>query len=334
MVDFLIRFEEVDWAVCAGVHDEQLILSVRAAVADAQAGDDAAQGRQRHGPGRRPRPPGRRHDLAAQHGAQRRRGGAGGVAAAAAEGAGHRRVPRPAAGAAPGDAAEPAGVDPPENAPRIEGSLMSPANPAGTSSLSVRRLPPPRGGSPALGVLFTLSFLLDTSSSLAGGRAASSSLVLLRRPRAPCRGRTTAAAGKVLRRRRPRRRTRSPSSRSKASSWRGPQLRPPADRDGRGRSGRQGGRRPHQQPRRQHHRQRRPAPPAGRAPRRQHRQGDRAKKRWSCRWAAWRRPAGTTSPCPARPILAERTTITGSIGVYASLPQRPRAGRKIRRQDS
>src|SRR5262249_50760107 len=38
VVDFLIRFEEVAWAVCAGVHEDQLILSVRAAVPDAGAG--------------------------------------------------------------------------------------------------------------------------------------------------------------------------------------------------------------------------------------------------------------------------------------------------------
>jgi nanoRNase/pAp phosphatase (c-di-AMP/oligoRNAs hydrolase) len=39
VVDFLIRFEEVDWAVCAGVYHEKLILSVRAAVEDARAGE-------------------------------------------------------------------------------------------------------------------------------------------------------------------------------------------------------------------------------------------------------------------------------------------------------
>jgi nanoRNase/pAp phosphatase (c-di-AMP/oligoRNAs hydrolase) len=36
--DFLIRFEEVDYAVCAGVHENQMILSMRAAVPDANAG--------------------------------------------------------------------------------------------------------------------------------------------------------------------------------------------------------------------------------------------------------------------------------------------------------
>jgi nanoRNase/pAp phosphatase (c-di-AMP/oligoRNAs hydrolase) len=39
VVDFLIRFEEIDWAVCAGVYQDQLILSVRAAVEGAKAGE-------------------------------------------------------------------------------------------------------------------------------------------------------------------------------------------------------------------------------------------------------------------------------------------------------
>jgi nanoRNase/pAp phosphatase (c-di-AMP/oligoRNAs hydrolase) len=39
VVDFLIRFEEVDWAVCAGVHNDRLVLSVRAAVEGARAGE-------------------------------------------------------------------------------------------------------------------------------------------------------------------------------------------------------------------------------------------------------------------------------------------------------
>lgn len=39
IVDTLIRFEEVDWAVCAGVHGGNLILSMRATAADARAGD-------------------------------------------------------------------------------------------------------------------------------------------------------------------------------------------------------------------------------------------------------------------------------------------------------
>src|SRR5262249_13866381 len=47
VVDFLIRFEEVDWAVCAGVFQDKLILSVRAGVENAHAGDML-----RHVPGR------------------------------------------------------------------------------------------------------------------------------------------------------------------------------------------------------------------------------------------------------------------------------------------
>jgi nanoRNase/pAp phosphatase (c-di-AMP/oligoRNAs hydrolase) len=39
VADFLIRFKEIDWAVCAGVCEDKLILSVRAAVADARAGE-------------------------------------------------------------------------------------------------------------------------------------------------------------------------------------------------------------------------------------------------------------------------------------------------------
>ncbi|MFZ4644836.1 MAG: DHH family phosphoesterase [Gemmataceae bacterium] len=39
VVDNLIRFEEVDWALCAGVHGGSLILSLRAAVENAQAGE-------------------------------------------------------------------------------------------------------------------------------------------------------------------------------------------------------------------------------------------------------------------------------------------------------
>jgi nanoRNase/pAp phosphatase (c-di-AMP/oligoRNAs hydrolase) len=39
VVDFLIRFEEINWAVCAGVWEDKLILSVRAAVEDASAGE-------------------------------------------------------------------------------------------------------------------------------------------------------------------------------------------------------------------------------------------------------------------------------------------------------
>jgi nanoRNase/pAp phosphatase (c-di-AMP/oligoRNAs hydrolase) len=39
IVDFMIRFEEIDWAVCAGVYQDQLVLSVRAAVEHARAGE-------------------------------------------------------------------------------------------------------------------------------------------------------------------------------------------------------------------------------------------------------------------------------------------------------
>jgi nanoRNase/pAp phosphatase (c-di-AMP/oligoRNAs hydrolase) len=39
VVDFLIRFEEIDWAVCAGVYEDKLVLSVRSAVEDAKAGE-------------------------------------------------------------------------------------------------------------------------------------------------------------------------------------------------------------------------------------------------------------------------------------------------------
>jgi nanoRNase/pAp phosphatase (c-di-AMP/oligoRNAs hydrolase) len=38
VVDFLIRCEDIDWAVCAGVWQDKLLLSVRAAVPDAEAG--------------------------------------------------------------------------------------------------------------------------------------------------------------------------------------------------------------------------------------------------------------------------------------------------------
>ena len=38
VADFLIRFQEIDWAVCAGVWKDQLLLSVRSALPDAQAG--------------------------------------------------------------------------------------------------------------------------------------------------------------------------------------------------------------------------------------------------------------------------------------------------------
>jgi nanoRNase/pAp phosphatase (c-di-AMP/oligoRNAs hydrolase) len=39
VVDFLIRFEEVDWAVCAGVYQDKLVLSLRTALPHAGAGE-------------------------------------------------------------------------------------------------------------------------------------------------------------------------------------------------------------------------------------------------------------------------------------------------------
>ena len=39
IVDFLIRFEEVDWAVCAGVYEDKLVLSVRTVLLHARAGE-------------------------------------------------------------------------------------------------------------------------------------------------------------------------------------------------------------------------------------------------------------------------------------------------------
>jgi nanoRNase/pAp phosphatase (c-di-AMP/oligoRNAs hydrolase) len=39
VVDFMIRFEKVDWAVCGGIFNDKLILSVRSALPHAAAGD-------------------------------------------------------------------------------------------------------------------------------------------------------------------------------------------------------------------------------------------------------------------------------------------------------
>jgi nanoRNase/pAp phosphatase (c-di-AMP/oligoRNAs hydrolase) len=39
VVDFLIRFEEIDWAFCAGYHNGQMILSMRSALVNARAGE-------------------------------------------------------------------------------------------------------------------------------------------------------------------------------------------------------------------------------------------------------------------------------------------------------
>lgn len=39
VVDFMIRFEKVDWAVCGGIHHDKLIISVRSALPHAAAGE-------------------------------------------------------------------------------------------------------------------------------------------------------------------------------------------------------------------------------------------------------------------------------------------------------
>src|SRR5262249_11141005 len=39
VADFMIRYEEADWAVCGGVFEDQLILSVRSVLRDAKSGD-------------------------------------------------------------------------------------------------------------------------------------------------------------------------------------------------------------------------------------------------------------------------------------------------------
>jgi nanoRNase/pAp phosphatase (c-di-AMP/oligoRNAs hydrolase) len=39
VVDFMIRFEKVDYAVCGGVFEDTLVLSVRAAIENARAGE-------------------------------------------------------------------------------------------------------------------------------------------------------------------------------------------------------------------------------------------------------------------------------------------------------
>lgn len=43
VVDFLIRYEDVDWAVCGGVIGGKVVLSARAARANARAGEMLAQ---------------------------------------------------------------------------------------------------------------------------------------------------------------------------------------------------------------------------------------------------------------------------------------------------
>ncbi len=39
VVDFMIRFDQVDFAFCAGVHNDKLVLSMRAAIPNAEAGE-------------------------------------------------------------------------------------------------------------------------------------------------------------------------------------------------------------------------------------------------------------------------------------------------------
>lgn len=39
VVEFMIRFEEVDWALCVGTYEDKLILSLRSALPDARSGD-------------------------------------------------------------------------------------------------------------------------------------------------------------------------------------------------------------------------------------------------------------------------------------------------------
>ncbi len=39
VVDYLIRFEEIDWAVCAGIFEDQMILSLRSTVKGGRAGE-------------------------------------------------------------------------------------------------------------------------------------------------------------------------------------------------------------------------------------------------------------------------------------------------------
>lgn len=39
VVDFMIRHEDIDWAVCAGIHGERMLLSVRTNLPQARAGD-------------------------------------------------------------------------------------------------------------------------------------------------------------------------------------------------------------------------------------------------------------------------------------------------------
>jgi len=60
VVDFMVRFEKVDWALCGGVCGDKLILSLRTSRHGVQAGDLLRQGGRDARQGRRARPAGRR----------------------------------------------------------------------------------------------------------------------------------------------------------------------------------------------------------------------------------------------------------------------------------
>lgn len=49
VVEFLIRHEGIEWAICAGVHDERMVLSVRTNAAHAEAGEMLRQVAQKMG---------------------------------------------------------------------------------------------------------------------------------------------------------------------------------------------------------------------------------------------------------------------------------------------
>jgi len=66
-VDFLVRHEGIQWAICAGVYNDQMILSVRTNSPRAQAGEILRQSCKNGWPGGRTRPTRRRFHSAAQH---------------------------------------------------------------------------------------------------------------------------------------------------------------------------------------------------------------------------------------------------------------------------
>ena len=110
VADFLMRFEEVDWVVAAGVHEDKLILSMRSSAPDAQAGDILRKVVGKLGKaGGHDRRAGGTVSLQSTA-AEPRRGGPRRDPPPAAQGARHRGVPRPAPRLAQGDAPEPARV--------------------------------------------------------------------------------------------------------------------------------------------------------------------------------------------------------------------------------